>query len=173
MAQELGARNIHDLPPLTIEQILKWADEHYARTGSWPTAKSGIIPNSGGEKWASVDMALRKGARGLPGGSSLARLLAEHRSTRNRKQLPPLTLEQILVWADAHYARTGTWPTAKSGPIVDAPGETWLAVDMALRMGRRGLPGGSSLAMLLAEMRNVRNVWTRPDLSIQQILAWI
>ena len=54
-----------------------------------------------------------------------------------------------------------------------APGETWLAADMALRHGRRGLPGGSSLAMLLADKRGVRNTWTRPDLSIAQILMWV
>jgi hypothetical protein len=117
-------------------------------------------------------MALRAGVRTLHGGSSLARLLAEHRGVRNRKRLPPLTEEQILGWADAFHARTGEWPTNKSGPIPEAPGETWMAVQMALNHGQRGLPGGSSLAMLLAEKRGVRNVWTLPDLDLQQIMSW-
>jgi hypothetical protein len=60
-------------------------------------------------------------------------------------------VKQILEWADAHFARTGKWPTAASGPVAGAPGETWKAIDAALRRGFRGLPAGSSLAWLLAE----------------------
>jgi hypothetical protein len=167
-----GARHIHRLPPLTEEQIVQLADAHYQATGSWPTADSGTIPNTGGEKWSAIDVALHAGARGLPGGSSLAKLLAEHRGVRNRKQLPPLTEEQILVWADAHHERTGTWPTSRSGPIPEAPGETWMAVQMALLKGLRGLPGGSSSPLLLAEKRGVQNAWNRPNLSLERIVAW-
>ena len=61
------------------------------------------------------------------------------------KRRPPLTLHQILSCADAHHARAGCWPHAGSGPIPEAPGETWMAVNSALYQGRRGLPGGSSL----------------------------
>jgi hypothetical protein len=169
---ERGVRNIHDLGPLTEEMILAWADAYHARTGSWPTAKSGIVRDSGGERWSSISAWLRNGGRGLSGGSSLAKLLAKHRGTRNRKQLSRLTVEQILTWADAHHERTGKWPGVRSGPIAEAPGETWTAVQMALRAGLRGFPGGSSLPQLLAQMRGVRNVWSRPRLSIEQILAW-
>jgi hypothetical protein len=172
LAERCGARHIHRLPPLTEEKILEWADAHHQRTSTWPTKDSGIIPGSGGEKWMSIENALRGGGRGLPGGSSLAKFLAEHRGVRNRKQLPPLTEEQILAWADAHHQRTGNWPTGKSGPIPEAPGETWTAVQMALRNGLRGLPGGSSLSLLLAEHRGVRNAWSRPNFTIEQILAW-
>lgn len=172
LSEHRGARNIHGLPTLTEEQILQWADEHHSRTGDWPTAESGPIPKSGGEKWQGIDRALSVGSRGLSPGSSIAKLLADRRGTRNRKQLPSLTERQILAWADAHYERTGSWPTAKSGPISHAPGETWLAVNMALRHGHRGLVGKSSLAVLLAAERNVRNPWNRPDLSIESILRW-
>jgi hypothetical protein len=41
-----------------------------------------------------------------------------------RRRLPPLTDELILAWAGAHKARTGRWPTAASGPVAGAPGET-------------------------------------------------
>jgi hypothetical protein len=66
---------------------------------------------------------------------------------------PPLTLRQILAWADAHHARTGGWPSACSGPVADAPGEKWAGLDVALAEGRRGLPGGDSLARLLDRRR--------------------
>jgi hypothetical protein len=42
------SRDNSKLPP-SIEQKLHWADEHYARTGSWPTAESSRIPDSCGE----------------------------------------------------------------------------------------------------------------------------
>jgi hypothetical protein len=172
LAEHRGARNIQRLPPLSEEQILRWADEHQRRTGAWPTRKSGTIGDSGGEQWQAIDVALHLGARKLPGGSSLARLLARERGVRNRKQLPPLTEEGILAWADAHYQRTGAWPKATSGPVVDAPGETWCGVQVALANGIRHLPGGSSLTRLLVERRGMPHPHERPQLSREQILAW-
>jgi hypothetical protein len=80
---------------------------------------------------------------------SLPALLAQHRDKRNKAALPPVTVEGILAWADAHQARTGEWPGVLSGPIPEAPGESWKAVNMALYRGFRGLPGGDSLAQLL------------------------
>jgi hypothetical protein len=44
----------------------------------------------------------------------------------------PLTEALILEWADAHVARTGHRPHPDSGPIPEAPGETWQAVQSAL-----------------------------------------
>lgn len=172
LADKCGARHLKRLPPLSEEHILQWADAHHQRTATWPTADSGPILGSDGEKWQSIENALRSGSRGLAGGSSLAKLLAQHRGVRNRKQLPPLREEHILSWADAHVQRTGRWPTERSGAIPEAPGETWMAVQMALHNGLRGQPGGSSLALLLAEHRAVRNAWSLPHLSVEQILVW-
>jgi hypothetical protein len=139
--------------PLTAEQILAWADEYRRLTGRWPSARSGAVPGAPGLSWNGVNEDLRQGLRGLPGGDSLARLLARRRGTRNRAALPHLTVEQILVWVDAHYQRTGRRPSAASGAVGDAPGETCAAIDQALSQGRRGLPGGDSLARLLGRCR--------------------
>jgi len=65
--------------------------------------------------------------------------------------LPKLRVDQILEWADAYYARTGAWPTPKSGSILEAPEETWSKVNSALCGGTRGFRGFSSLARLLRE----------------------
>jgi hypothetical protein len=59
-----------------------------------------------------------------------------------------LTVEQILAWADAHRERAGKWPQSGSGPVPEAPGATWAAIDSALGHGLRGLSGGDSLARL-------------------------
>jgi len=160
------------LPPLSYKKILRWAEAHRRETGAWPTCNSGPVRGAHGENWKVIDSALRSGARHLPGGCSLAELLARKRGRRNPQKLPPLQVEQILAWADAHHARTGQWPKINSGPIEDAPGETWLAVESALRNGCRGFLPGSSLARLLAEYRDVPNGANRPPLTVEQILMW-
>ena len=68
-------------PPLTIQQILEWADEHHERTGEWPKQNSGPVRALKGETWGGVEGALFRQTRGLPGGSSIAKLLAEHRES--------------------------------------------------------------------------------------------
>jgi hypothetical protein len=172
LAEHRGARNHMDLPGLSVEQILGWADAYFNRTGNWPRQDTGPVLEAPDVTWVAITLALRKGLRGLPGGSSLAQLLSEHRSARNHLALRSLTEQQILLWVDAHHARTGQWPNHHSGRIEEAPDESWGRVNGALARGLRGLPGGSSLAQLLAEQRAVRNLASLPSLSVDQILAW-
>ena len=77
---------------------------------------------------------------------------------------PPFDLDLIKQSILAHRRATGTWPTANSGAVEYGPydgRETWGAIDAALNGLRspsgmlkqvRGLPGGSSLATLNAEV---------------------
>ena len=167
-----GVRYTQHLPPLTEQQVLAWADLFHARTGKWPNAQSGPIAEASGEKWRDVQNALRSGLRGLPGGSSLPRLLLERRGVRNENRPPALTTFQILGWADAHRARTGHWPTLNSGPVAEAPGESWGAISQALRKALRGLPGGFSLADLLERERGSRNAGNLPRFQVPEILSW-
>jgi hypothetical protein len=153
LASKRGARNRRSLPALRVPQVLVWAKAHHRRTGSWPTDKSGAIAEAAGETWRGVDQALRWAYRGLKGGVSLAELLARALGVRNRTNLPALSAAQVVVWAKAHYRRTGEWPSRESGAIGGVPGETWHGVDEALWGGYRGLPGGSSLGRLLREYR--------------------
>ena len=157
---------------LHIAQILEWADAHYKRTGDWPDEDSGQVWETPDEKWININNCLRIGYRGLRPGGSLAKLLAKHRGRRNRKALPKYTVDQILKWADAHFDSTNRWPHRWDGPIAAAPGETWVAVDTALRNGQRGMRGGSSLARLLAATRKVPNHAARPRMSVRRILRW-
>jgi hypothetical protein len=81
--------------PLVLQEILHSADAHRETTGRWPTRASGLVLGMRGETWAAIDRALRHGLRGLPGGSSLAQLLARQRKARPLHQLPLLTEEQV------------------------------------------------------------------------------
>ncbi len=171
LAEHRGVRNIKDLSPLTIKQILAWADAHKAATADWPNQKSGQVTGTD-ETWIVIDSSLRAGVRGLAGGSSLAKLLAEHRDVRNIKDLSPLSIKEILAWADAHKVATGDWPNHISGPVARTA-ETWTGMNYSLVAGRRGLPGGSSLAKLLSKHRDVRSNKNLPPLTVEQILTWL
>jgi len=151
LAAKRGVRNRLGAPALTRALILRWAEAYHRTLDKWPSSNSGPIASAAGETWKGVDLALRHGYRGLPRGPSLAKLLADERKVRNRTNLPHLTPRQILAWADDYYRRVGDYPTATSGPIDGALGETWGSVNLALRYGYRGLPGGSSLSRLLRQ----------------------
>lgn len=172
LQEHRGVRNVRRLPPLTRAQILAWADAHHQRTGQWPKKNSGYIAGTVGETWRTVDAALHNGGRRLSGGPSLPQLLADQRGVRHHLLAPLLSVEKILSWCDSHYRRTGSWPRFRSGPIPEAPGESWTKVGTALIQGNRGLRGGSSLAQLLAQHRNVRNRMQAPPLSERKILRW-
>lgn len=157
---------------LTHEEILEWADAFYERHGRWPSSTATPIDEAPELTWRGVDAALQYGGRGLPGGSSLARVLATRMGRNVRPHRPPLSTEEILEWADAYRAEHGRWPTVGSGPIDGAPAETWSGIDRALTQGLRGLTGGKSLARLLAERRGVLLGQSRPTLSEEAIFNW-
>jgi phage-related protein len=173
LEQHRGVRNHLSAPPLTEKIILRWADDHHHRTGHYPKHNDGPILAEPRETWSAVENALIKGSRGLPGSDSLAKFLARHRGVRNKAGLPPLSVEQIKTWAEAHKTRTGRWPTVHSGRIQDAPGESWAAVHGALDSGLRGLPGGDSLARLLARECGRRNLADVPRLTLAGIRRWV
>jgi hypothetical protein len=172
LAEKRGVRNAWNRPNLSLEQILAWADAHFERTGQWPNLTTGPIPEAPGETWSAVNHALKRGRRGLPGGFSLAELLAQERGVRNQVSVPPLYRKQIVAWAKAHFRRTGQWPTQDSGSIPEVPGDTWNMIDNALRQGNRGLKGGSSLARFLEEHHLKRNHLNLPPISRKKILAY-
>jgi hypothetical protein len=168
LAKPKGSRR----PRLTVGQILTWADEHRTRTGRWPGQRSGPVERAPGETWCALNTVLWQGNRGLPGGDSLARLLARERQAPCRTGQQALSHGQILAWAAAHRCRTGEWPGVLSGEILEAPGENWRAVNMALYKGYRGLPGGDSLAKLLARERGALSGREKPPLTTGKIRAW-
>lgn len=160
-------------PPLTVEQILAWADAHHQSTGQWPTTASGPVVADPDEKWLNLNTVLRLGLRGLPGGDSLARLLERERGvSAGQTPPPPLTEEKICRWAEAHCGQTEQWPTEQSGAVEGAPGQTWHDINAALREGQRGLPGGDTLAALLARRLGVRKPTIADRLTVAQVLAW-
>ncbi len=174
MARRKGLRKSRIRPPLTIEQILKWADQHFEEHGRYPNVNSGVVTGTFDEVWRRLDEGLCQGHRELPKKprSSLAQLLEKHRGVRNSEFPPKLVPDKIAKWAHQHFLKTGKWPRANYGEIDGVPGETWMAIDMALRKGKRGLEKGSSLAKFLMRRFGVRNLSELPKFTVKQILAW-
>jgi len=98
---------------------------HHQKTGEWPKENSAEVQDAPGENWGNISASLALGQRSLPGGSSLAQLLAKKRGVRNRGELPTLTIEQILKWADVHYQKTDQLPKENAGKVQDASSEKW------------------------------------------------
>ena len=133
-------------PDYSVDQLLVWVDVFIEKHGEPPTQRSGEVEGTS-ENWCAIDLALRNGCRGLPGGSSLSRLLTEtHRINQDFSE------DQILVWADAYYEKHGDYPMHRSGKVEGTP-DYWFTINKALRQGLRGLPGGSSLSKLLRSKR--------------------
>src|SRR5262249_30605391 len=101
LAEHRSVRNRMRLPKFSIKQILAWADTYFKRHRRWPTTVSGPVEGAPGENWSGVSQALRHGNRGLPDGSSLAKLLASRRGARTTYNLPHLSEKLVLRWADA------------------------------------------------------------------------
>ncbi len=158
--------------PLSISQILAWADLEHEQTGRWPCCKDTIVWANKNEKWINIDALLRIGGRSLPGGDSLPQLLAREREVRNRSDLPDLSVAEVKRWARQHFSRTGKWPHYGSGDIPGSAQENWHGVERALREGIRSFPGGDSLARFLARHFRVRNKASTPRLTLKQILNW-
>jgi hypothetical protein len=88
LARYRGRKYRVKCPDVTEVQIAKWAKRHYRETGEWPLRRSG--PVRGGlpdDTWLRLDAALSSGARSLPGGSSLPRLLFEFFGVQRRSDL--------------------------------------------------------------------------------------
>ena len=117
------------------------------RMGEWPSTESGELVDAPGETWKAIGMALVTGGRGLPGGASLARLLAEHRGRRNVEDLPPLTIDQI--------SRVGRFALPADGSVADS--RIWFNT----RSSRRNVGRNSS------GVERRRHVAVRADLLCQ------
>lgn len=165
-------RNIQRLPALGVSQVRSWIVRWHKRTGAFPMKKDGAIPGSGGETWSAIETALLQGKRGLPQAGSLADFLVREFSTRNKKRLPHLDESKVKDWIQTWHARTGRYPRSKDGVIPKSGGETWSAINNALRRGSRGLPKHGSLSILLETAFGQPHPKKLPKLTLVQIRNW-
>lgn len=129
---------------LAEDQIWCWMSEWHNKNGEYPTARSQSRTLSAGISWRVISTALREGYHGLPGGSSLAKL---RRRKRGLSPIKLLTEDLILKWMREWRKDRGDYPNSATNGF--APnGDKWHSIGASLRVGRHGLPGGSSLLKL-------------------------
>ena len=114
------------------------------------SCKSYFVP----KPYATLDNNLRRGNRGLPGGSSVAAEVEEVRISLGLapKARESLSVERVREAIAGHQATHGKYPTADSG-LDEGLGCTYGTLNNMLKLGQRGLPGGSSLSREVAAVR--------------------
>ena len=139
----------------------------------WCQPDDGSVEGTLQEKWKNLDASLRRGYRGLPGGSSLALLLAERRGKPHQgQQRKFFVLSRFSNGRMLTMVAPGNGRACVKGPIINAPDETWDGSRYGLvGANLRSLPGGLSLAKLLFQHRGVYNHLILPPLTVIQILA--
>jgi hypothetical protein len=96
---------------------------------------------------------------------------------RRKGAAPILTETQIVEWIRLYHEKEGKWPRLLSTTVWDKDEqdnwievkENWAAINGALDKGLRGLPGGSSLAML----KERHGFMDDNSLTEEKIVRWI
>ena len=83
LAKHRNYRNLAECRIFASREI-PWADAYHHRKGQWPNKESGPVAEAPAEKWSAINAALNMGRRGLGGGLTLAKLLAERRGYQPR-----------------------------------------------------------------------------------------
>jgi hypothetical protein len=164
-----GAVNHLEPRRMTEKKIARWARAFYKTHRRWPTRSAGAIPGTP-FTWCAVSVALGRGLHGLPGGTTLPRVL-EALGARNIGRLLPLTDARVARWARKFRRKHGRWPKKTDGQIDGAPkGDTWKRVGASIVQGRRGIKRRTSLAKFLSEVCGAPPPSVRRPLTIAPIV---
>ncbi len=112
--------------------------------GTYPSVQSKEqVPGLPNENWNAIDMAGRKGHKGLQKGMSLSKIKKKHGL---KKELSvELIVEAILAYQKIH----GKYPVSDTkDPVPGMPEDTWKALNSAGAVGIRGLKKGRTLAWI-------------------------
>lgn len=156
-------------PTLTKEKIIEAATRFREVRGRHPNTQDGAASRyfrtRRHETWAGVNVCLRRGLRGLPGGETLKSVLKEAAVVTEKAPLNQEDIEEALV---AYYQENGCLPCALNTEMVPALGSSWATLNGTLQKGHRGLPGGDSVHQMAVRLGLVEPV-RRPDLTVEII----
>lgn len=172
LSERCGFKYQCDIPDLCEESILSLAELYKEKHSKWPGQKSGPVEGGyPGDTWAVYELHLRDGGRGLPGGSSVAKLISSKHEHAHAKNRPELTYDFIIARASEYFDANSKYPAVRSGSVPGGhTGDTWFCYDQALREGLRGLPGGTSLKALFAERLGAVDHLRKPTLAFEHIV---
>lgn len=157
----MSKRDIHPIK----EEIVSLMRLFQEKEGRFPTRWDRVVwgKKADGE-WVKLPKTwpgLNQTLLFLPGSSSLSELQAE------RGLLDNWTEDKIKHWCVLFYEKEGRYPSVNDKVIWEKNragewmerGGTWHVVHEALKFGRHGLPGGSSLAQFKSE-HGLQDEWT-------------
>ena len=160
---------------LSNKKILDLTKQHFEKTGLYPTSNSDWILE-GKDSWSTISVALNRGFRGLPGGSSLAKLLHAHNLKANLGARKYPSKEEIVEAAKEYKTqdKNSKLPTSKSGPFPNPNylDLTWGAINSAIAKGSIEYTKAKTLTDLWVLEFGSRNINNLEDLSEEQILQW-
>jgi hypothetical protein len=168
--QDFAGKEIWIGRKLTIEDVVQMIINHKKITDEYPTNNSGhVIGEPERECWNNIAQALYLGTRGLrydpnyKTRMSLGTLMESRFSDYKRENNRPLTIDNIMEWADQHYQKTGKYPNQRSGRGFLPNREHWGLINNSLLGGGRKLVDCTkyskrvnSLSKLLWEYRKVQ-----------------
>lgn len=98
---------------LTIEEIKEWVNIWCRYYGAYPTCSSSNldwVPGLPKERWSAIDYALKNGTRGLPGGTTLARVVQQVRDDRMQPYKAEEELYRQLLKGQSERSSFGPRP---------------------------------------------------------------
>ena len=96
MAENQASTTKEGRQAFTKELILEWAKIYQSKNNEWPSAKSEMIDGVN-ESWKNIDECLKRGLRGLEGGSSLSQLLIERDLEGYQSTYVPPSPDEVQV----------------------------------------------------------------------------
>jgi hypothetical protein len=172
---ELGVIGVRSGKQLTEQRVHSLALMHYEKIGSYPTESSDWILE-GKDSWPAISFALNYGFRGLPGGSSLAKLLQAHNLKANLGEREYPSKDEIVDVAKIYQTqdKDNKLPTRESGlfPNPNYLDLTWGGINSALVKGLIEDTKAKTLTDLWVQEFGSRNVNNLENLTEEQILRW-
>jgi len=165
---------------------MRWVKLFHEKEHKWPSTRDKVVWEKDGAgqwnvvpnmSWLMIHQGLYTARYGL--GSQKKMTLTQFRHLHGLHS--NLSEEKIIGWMKLHYEKEGDWPHQTSprvwdrnaGEWTEVKGETWQAINLALRAAGRGLLKKSSLAQL----RTAHGLTDPPKdhnpLSEEKIVKWI
>lgn len=154
-----GRRISQRCRPMTEDDVINAMKKFYFDFDRFPRQTDGDASKYFGrqETWSSVNQCLRKGLRGLTGGSSIYNIAERLSGIVSRNRCANLNILIILASVARYHLTHREMPRPSSGDASNyfhMNGESWRNIDTSLRQGLRGLKCGSSLVKIIAQHFN-------------------
>ena len=165
LRQKNGLCDPYEFGTISEAQVMLWTKLYHEKTEEWPKQVSKdvwqkdeagqwqIMP---GLNWSQIHLWFNQGLRGFPGGYTLSDLRQKN-GLCDPYEFGQVSENKIISWMRQFEEKTGKWPKQSDKEVWEKDEEgkwraiprlNWSALELWLRQGMRGLPGGSTVSQL-------------------------